>query len=128
MENTVTAENVCKGFTYCKVSGLKKADIKDTVGQVLGIFLAKYNRKENIEKLRCAIIAVKQFIADSYPTETLYEDIELALGRLEERLGEFMYDMGKSLKAAKIYVTGWALALGALLLDRRWSVLFKVLY
>ena len=112
-------------FTYIKELTLTREDLKDIIGNFLGYFLVSNNRKENIEKLRIVLEAIKQFVFDAIPAENIAEDLHLAVNAFEEHIGELLYGVEKNLKKARLFATSWMLAVVAMVLDRRWSVIFR---
>ena len=100
-------------------------EIRDEFGNFIAQLLCGPKRFENREELREKLIALKATLTGVIITDGILCELSRALDRLEEILGEALCGAEKNLKKARILVLSWALALGAILLDRRWKAFFE---
>ena len=52
----------------------------------------------------------------------------MAFDKFEESIGEMLGTAEKSIKWARIMAVSWVLALGSMILDRRWKYIFEAIF
>ena len=102
-------------------------EIRDGVGDFIAQLLCGPRRWEKREELRKRLIALKDALTGAIGTDSVMDDISRAIDRFEETVGEALCEAEKNLKKARLLAVSCALALGAVLLDKRWRVLFDVI-
>ena len=103
-------------------------EIRDEIGNAIAQLLSGPNRKENREELKRTLAAIKEMICDAAPPDNLIDDLNMAFDKFEESIGEMLGKAEKSIKWARIMAVSWVLALGAMLLDRRWKSIFEAIF
>lgn len=101
-------------------------EIRDEIGNFIAQLLCGPQRFENRAELRKKLVSLKETLTGAINTDGIISELSRALDRFEETVGEALYGAEKNLKKARILAISCALALGAVILDKRWRVLFDI--
>ena len=99
-------------------------ELRDEVGNFISQLLCGPKRFENRDELRKKLIALKDALTGTVNKDSVLTELSRALDRFEAMVDEALGGTEKNLKKARLLAVSWALALGAMLLDRRWKAFF----
>lgn len=102
-------------------------EIRDEIGNFIAQLLCGPKRWENRAELRKKLIAIKEALTGAIDTDSILDDVNRAIDRFEEIASEALCGAEKNLKKARLLAVSCVLALGAVLLDKRWRALFDVI-
>lgn len=122
------AKNTLKGAVeYVSDILPSPEEIWDEVGNFIAQLLCSPKRFENRAELRKKIATLKETLTGAINTDGIISEISQVLDKFEETVGEALCGAEKNLKKARILALGWALAVGAVILDIRWKSLFDLI-
>ena len=111
---------------YAHVLGILPSaeDIRDEMGNLVARLLSGSKRFENRAELKRRLLTLKETVCGAVKNDGLIDDLGRAIEFFEENIGTAPCESKRKIKKARLLAIGWLFAVGAVVLDRRWSVIF----